>query len=131
HVRIFGDKLDLADELQDEFHADAKAAVRDAAQLMLAESKRLIQRYGPNAPAPPVETPATLTGNLLRLTKLRSPRVRGRVVSAGVSYAPHAHLLEFGHVAADGTRVLPRPFVRVAEKNTEGPITDLLRARLT
>ena len=37
----------------------------------------------------------------------------------------------FTPVAADGTRVLPRPFVRVAEKNTEGPITDLLRARLT
>jgi hypothetical protein len=132
-VTVEGDgKLDLADELEEEFHQVAAEAVAEGAAMLLAESKRLIAAHGRNAPAPPGSTPATVSGNLLKMTKPRSKkgRVRGAEASAGVQYAPHSWLVEYGHVASDGTRVLPRPFVRPAVANTEDPIERMLRERL-
>jgi hypothetical protein len=130
-TRVYGDKLDLADELRDEFVQGAKDAVRDGAGLLLAESKRLITRFGPG-PAPADSTPGTVTGNLLKLTKARAAKLgRGRASAvAAIQYAPHSFLLEYGHDNADGTRTLPRPFVRPAVENTEGAIDRLLRERL-
>jgi hypothetical protein len=133
NVRVYGDKLDLADELADEFHDEAAKAVTDGAKILLAESHRLIARWGPNAPAPAGQTPATITGDLLRLTRLRRGRVRrnSRVAQAAVQYAPHSWLVEFGHINVDGTRTLPRPFVRPAVENTEADIDRLLTERLS
>lgn len=132
-VTVAGEgKLDLADELREEFIADAKGAVAAAADLLLAESQRLIRAYGPG-PSPEGSTPGTGSGDLLRLTKRRAPRMgRDRAsFAAPVQYAPHSWLVEYGHNNVDGTRTLPRPFVRPAIENTKGPIDQLLRDRLS
>jgi hypothetical protein len=107
--------------------------VAEGARMLLAEEKRLIAQHGRGAPAPAGSTPATVSGNLLRGTKQRNKggRVRGNWASSGVQWAPHSWLVEYGHVAADGTRVLPRPFVRPAVDATEGPIGRMLRERLS
>jgi hypothetical protein len=126
-------RLDLADEIEEEFVAVAAAAVAEGAQMLLVESKRLVALHGQNAPAPPGSTPATVSGDLLRLTKPRSRRgrVRGNEAAAGVQYAPHSWLVEYGHMNVDGTRTLPRPFVRPAVENTTEPVDRLLRERLS
>jgi hypothetical protein len=126
------DRIDLADELEEEYRVGVKAAVTDAANLLLAESHRLITAYGDAGPAPAGSTPATDTGNLRKMTK-RLPyrgRSRSRYASSGVAYAPHAHLLEYGHNNSDGTRTLPRPFIDLAMTNAESDIENLLRERL-
>jgi hypothetical protein len=126
-------RLNLADELEEEFAEVAGEAVAEGARMLLAESKRLIAMHGRGAPAPPGSTPATVTGNLLKMTKQRNPRgrVRGAWASSGVKFAPHSWLVEYGHTAVDGTRVLPRPFVRPAVEATEGPIHAAMLARLS
>jgi len=130
--QVLIDKIDLADELEKEFIKEARVALRAAAEILLKESQALIARHGPRGPAPAGQTPATVTGDLLRMTKTIPVwvRARGRHASSGVRYAPHAHLLEYGHVNVDGTRTLPRPFVRTAMMNVEVPISKLLEERL-
>jgi hypothetical protein len=130
---IRNDKLDLADELEEEFRKVAKDALTDAAKILLEEAHKQIERFGKDGPAPPGETPATgKTGNLKKMTK-RLPtrqRSRSRYASSGVIYAPHAHLLEYGHMNKDGTRTLPRPFIEVASRNAEPKIEALLQERI-
>jgi hypothetical protein len=129
---IYGDdKIDLADELREEFIPPAKAAVKDANDVYFNEARRLAKVYGPG-PAPGQSTPGTVSGNLARLMKKRGPRLSRTkdAVWASVMFAPHAHLLEFGHDNVDGTRTLPRPFIRPAQANTEGTIDRLLQDRL-
>jgi hypothetical protein len=122
---IRNDKIDLADEMEEDFRKTAKDAVKESSKILLAESHKQIERFGKNGPAPEGETPATFTGNLKKLTRLLPVRQRSRSsrnVSAGVIYAPHTHLLEYGHVNVNGTRTLPRPFVEVANRNAEPEI---------
>jgi hypothetical protein len=130
-VRVYGDKLDLADELQEEFIVEARLVVAEGARILLAESQRKIAAYG-RGPAPAGSTPGTVTGNLLKMTKLgtvRQGRDR-RSVSGAVRYAPHAHLVEYGHDNVDGTRTLPRPFIRPALEAAEPQVERLFREKL-
>lgn len=129
-VRVGGEKLDLANELREEFHREAKDAVSAGADILLEHSRRKAEAYGPG-PAPPGSTPGTDSGDLVRLMKRRAPRVRGDVVSAAVKYAPHAHLVEYGYTKPTGQRVLPRPFVRPAVKSAQPEIDRVLMERLT
>ena len=130
--RVQGEgKIDLAEELVEEFRDHAKAVVREASDILLAESKEKIAAYG-RGPAPPGSTPGTESGNLLKLTKRGSVRL-GRdkaSVSGAVKYAPHAHLVEYGHDNVDGTRTLPRPFIRPALDAAEPKIERLFEERL-
>jgi hypothetical protein len=129
---IYGDKLDLADELLEDFRKVARGAVRDGSKILLEESHRLIKQYGPG-PAPPGSTPGTgETGNLLKMTKLGNVRFGRdkRSYSGAVIYAPHAYLLEYGHTNVDGTRTLPRPFIRPAQEAAQPKIHRLFEERL-
>jgi hypothetical protein len=130
--RVQGEgKIDLAEELIEEFIPNARTVVREASDILLAETKRLIAAYG-RGPAPPGSTPGTETGNLLKLTKRGSVRM-GRdktSVSGAVLWPPHAHLVEYGHTNVDGTRTLPRPFIRPALDAAEPKIQRLFEERL-
>ena len=132
---VFGDKLDLADELQDEFHGEAKAAMADAAEMLLDEIRRLLSlRHGPPA-APEGEPPAMQTGDLAAAFKTVRPKVRGRVAESGIQArgeaAEGANRLEHGFTDRRGIRTLPHPFIRVAIANMEDPIGRLLEERLS
>jgi len=132
--QFYGDeKLDLADELRDEFHAVAKEAVRDGAQLLLREVDRLLTlRHGtPQTAAPEGEPPEQDTAGLVRSWDLVNPRVRGDMVQAGIkSNHPGAVRLEYGLTDARGIRTFPHPYIRPAMATTEGPIGELLAERL-
>jgi hypothetical protein len=127
------DKLDLADELQDEFKAEAKAAVKEGAQLLLSEIQRLLRlRSGPaGMTAPEGEPPEKHTAALLESFRLLPPRVSGAVASSGIiSRHPGANRQEFGYTDIRGVRTLPHPFLRPAIAATEGKMSELLTERL-
>ena len=130
--RVQGEgKLDLAEELREEFLPVARQVVLEASDILLAETREKIAAYGPG-PAPPGSTPGTHTGNLLKMTKRGTVRL-GRdkaSYSGAVKYAPHAHLVEYGHTNVDGTRTLPRPFIRPAMEAAEPKIQRLFKERL-
>lgn len=130
--QVLTDKIDLADELEKDSVKDAKSAVLEASKILLDESHRLIRAYG-RGPAPPGSTPGTETGDLLKMTKLGNVRMGRdkRSVSGAVKYAPHAHLLEYGHTNVDGTRTLPRPFIRPAQEAAEPKIQRLFEERFS
>lgn len=130
-IKIYGDKIDLADELEEEFHQLAKDAVGEAADMLLADiHDRLDNRRGP-APAPEGEAPAMQTGELSRSFKRINPRIRGRVASSGIiSRHPGANRLEFGATDSRGIRTLPHPYVRPALDAMEEPISRLLEEKL-
>jgi hypothetical protein len=127
--QVRNDKIDLADELEAEFVAVARQTLTEAGSIGHRHARRKIEQYGPAGPAPPGSTPATFTGNLSRLTKQLPTRVRGRVASSGVIYAPHAHLLEYGYTKKSGHRVLPRPFIAPAQEAAQPEVDALLRER--
>lgn len=131
-ITIVGDKIDLADELEEEFHAEAMEAVGEAADIVLADVKqRLSRRRGPEA-SPPGEPPALQEGDLLRSYRRVTPKVRGRVATSGIySRHPGANRVEFGAVDRRGIRTLARPHVRPAFAAMEPAVTELLQRRLT
>lgn len=126
------DKIDLADELQDEIAKDVRPVLNKARKVLLATAHKNIERYGRNAPAPPGETPATRTGNLKKLTRNLTTRVRrrGRFASTGIIFAPHSHLLEYGYTKPDGTRVLPRPFIDKTMSEVDPEVSKILEEGL-
>lgn len=130
-VKIYTDKVDLADELEEDFHATAKEALGEAADLLLGDiRRRLSARRGP-ASAPAGEAPAMQTGALARSYKRIAPRIRGRIASSGIiSRDPGANRQEFGAVDKRGIRTLPHPHVRPAMDAMEAPIEALLAEKL-
>lgn len=126
------DKIDLADELQDEVASQVRPVLNEAAGILLRKAHHQIERYGKNAPAPPGETPATGTGNLKKRTRRLTTRVRrrGRYASSGIIFAPHAHLVDRGYTREDGTRVLPRPFIDKSVAEADPEISALLEEKL-
>ena len=135
-------KLDLADELLEEFHAGAKAAVTGASQLLLTEVQRLLrQRKGTARTAAPAgEPPEEDTGALANSFRLIPASVRTPVFAKGYgaearsgirSNDPGGNRLEFGFTDLRGIRTLPHPFLAPAIANTEGAIEALLRERLS
>ena len=132
-ITVYGEKLDLADEITEEFHAEAKAAVGEAGNLLLAEVRRLLalRRGGPRTAAPEGQPPEQDTGALLRSFRRIPPRIRGRIASSGVQGDEEgSNRLEFGKTDVRGIRTLPHPFMAPAIANMEGPIGRLLEERL-
>lgn len=132
-VIIYGDKLDLADELADEFVAPAKEAIGEAGDLLTEEVKRLLSlqhgtaRTAAPAGAPPEEDSGALVASFTTIP----PRVKGRVASSGTqSRHPGVNRLEVGKTDVRGIRTLPHPFLAPALANTEGPIDELLHRKL-
>lgn len=130
-VRVYADKIDLADELEEAFHEEAKAGLAEAADLVLADIKRRLRlRRGPEA-VPEGEPPAYQQGKLERSYKRIAPKIRGRVASSGVySRDPGANRLEFGAIDSRGIRTLPHPHVRPAFDAKEAEVDALLQQRL-
>ena len=130
---VYGDKIDLADELMEEFHAEAKDAVSEGADMLLSEVRRLLTlRRGTAATvAPEGQPPEQDTSGLVRSFRKIPPRVRGRVASSGIrSSHPGGNRLENGFTDVRGIRTFPHPFLRPAIANTDGPIGAMLQARL-
>jgi hypothetical protein len=136
-----GEKLDLADELREEFVAEAKAAVTDASQLLLSEVQRLLRmRKGTRATvAPAGEPPEEHTGELANSFRVIPATIRTPVQAKGYgaearsgirSNHPGGNRLEFGFTDIRGVRTLPHPFIAPAIKTTEGAIEALLQERL-
>ena len=133
-VKVYGDKLDLADELQEEFHQQAKDVAAEAADILLGEVKTLLKlRIGSlQTAAPEGQPPEFDTGALEKSFKKIPPRVKGRVASSGVqSNDPGANRLEYGATDSRGIRTLPHPYVRPALANVEEKVTRLVESRLT
>lgn len=132
-VRIVDDRLDLADELQEQFHEVAKGVAKEAAGILLAEVQRLLRlRAGTfKSAAPEGQPPEYDIGELYRSFEIIPPRVKGRTASSGVqSDHPGANRLEYGKTDARGIRTLPHPFVRPAMANVEEAVTELVQKRL-
>ena len=136
-----GEKLDLADELREEFVAEAKAAVTDGAQLLLTEVQRLLRlRKGTKKTAAPEgEPPEEDTGALANSFRVIPASIRTPVQAKGYgaearsgirSNDPGGNRLEFGFLDLRGVRTLPHPFIAPAIKNTEGAIEALIQERL-
>lgn len=105
-VQVLGDKLDLAEELQEEFVSVASAVVSEGADIYLHEVTRLLElRSGPE-PSPGGEPPAKQSGALHDSWKKLRVRASGRVVSSGIqSRDPGAYAVEFGEVANTAEKV--------------------------
>lgn len=127
------DRLDLADELEEQFHGEAKLVVGEAADLLLDEVQRNLRlRTGTAATSAPEGAPPEYdTGELYRSYERIPPRVKGRIASSGVqSDHPGAARVEYGSTDSRGIRTLPHPAVRLAVDASEEPITALVEKRL-
>lgn len=132
-VAVFNDKIDLADELEDDFHQTAKDAVGEGADILLdAFQRKLRQRPGTKrTSAPAGESPEEDTGHLAASFRKIPPRIRGRVASSGVqSDDPGANRVEFGATDVRGIRTFPHPYAAPAMAESEAPIDALLQERL-
>lgn len=132
-VVVYGDKLDLADEVAEEFVAEAKDVAGEAGNIMLAEAQRLAKlRIGTaQTAAPEGQPPEYDSGEFYRKLKRIPPRVKGRVASSGIqSNHPGAARIEWGGTDSRGIRTLPHPIFRPAAANSEQPITELAQRKL-
>lgn len=123
------DHIDLADELEEEFHLPAREAVREGADILLGDVvRRLRQRHGTRQTVAPAGQPPEEDTGLLSESFSRLPvRITGRVVSGGIqSSHPGANRLEFGATDVRGVRTFPHPYLRPAMEAVELPITRLL-----
>lgn len=133
-VVVYGDKIDLADDLRDEFHAEAKDAVIEGANILIREVDRLLtmRRGTSRTAAPEGQPPEQDTAELVRSFTVLPGRVKGNVASSGVqSKHPGANRLEFGFTDRRGIRTFPHPFMAPAIANTETEIGELLERLLS
>lgn len=124
-VVVYGDRLDLADELREQFHPQARDAVSELADMAIAEvQRRLSLRSGTaQTAAPEGEPPEKDTGGLLMSFKKIPPRVDGRVAQSGFKTAhPGASRLEFGFTDVRGIRTFPHPFMAPAMAAIESAV---------
>lgn len=132
-TRIVDDRIDLADELFEQFHPVAKAVAKEAAEMMLAEIDRQLNLAEGTArtAAPEGAPPERDTGDLAESFTIIAPRVKGRVVSSGVqSDHPGGNRLENGSTDSLGRRTLPHPFIAPALRAVEPAVDALVRKRL-
>lgn len=132
-ITVYGEKLDLADDLQEEFHDVAKEVVQHGSVMLLGSVQRKLRlrRGTPKTAAPEGEPPESDTDALASSWRLIPPRVKGNVVSAGIqSRDPGILRREYGETDARGIRTLPHPFLRPAIAETDGPIGRLFEERL-
>lgn len=133
-VTVYGDYIDLAEELEQAWHTPARHAAREAGQMLTAEVRRLLTLRSGTARtvAPPGEPPERDTGTLLAGVSQISVRRGNTVASSGVQVThPGAARLEWGATDVQGRRTLARPYLRAALANTEGPITAMLEERFS
>ncbi len=131
-VTVYGDYIDLAEELRDGFHDAAADAAREAGEMLTNEVRRLLAiRSGTAATAAPEgEPPERDTGALLAAVKRLRIRRYTRTVTSGVQVNhPGAARLEWGATDATGRRTFAHPYLRAALANVEGPITEMLERR--
>lgn len=132
---VITDKIDLADELEEDFRKDARAAVQKGVTIYVDAAKATLRRTGSRV-SEPGETPGMDTGELEKSIKRGSVRlgrdkrsVTGQVVSS-LSYE-EVFSVEYGHTNRDGTRTLPRPFVRPTDETAGPKIAALLEELVT
>jgi hypothetical protein len=131
---VYNDKIDLADDIEEDFRLAAEAGVRDAAQLLLDKVRDKLQarRGTARTSAPPGEPPEYDEGDLFRSWKLLPTRLRGRMAESGIkSNNVYAVRLEYGKTDKRGVRTFPHPYVRPAMKEVEPAIFALWRERFT
>lgn len=131
---VITERIDLADELEDEFRPNAKAGVLEAGKMYLASLKELLARQPSGDPAPPERPPAKQTEELIRSLGRRGARISRDKLSVSLditSTLPYEHFnsVEYGHINANGTRTLPRPFKRPTDVAMEPKINALFRER--
>jgi len=129
--QVLIDKIDLADELEEDWRkGDARPKVVEGVDLYVDAAKANARRTGSRV-SRPGETPGVDTGELER--SIKRGRIRlgrdkrsfiGEVVSS-LSYE-EINSVEYGHVNADGTRTLPRPFLRPTDASVGPKIAALL-----
>ena len=127
-ITIANDKLNLADELEEEFHEEAKGIIEEASTILQQHTQAQLSRYSGPGRTPEGQPPALRTGALLRSIKTIRAKVKGRIVSGGIiSRDPGANRVEYGATDSLGRRTLPHPFVRPAME-TARPVIDALFA---
>ena len=133
-LRVYGEKLDLADELADEFHEDAKATVTEGAEMLLGRVQQFLSRRRGTARtvAPEGEPPEVDTFELLNSWKLIPVSVRRDSVRSGIQSRLLGNVLrlEYGATDSRGIRTLPHPSLRPAIAEMDGPIGRLFEERL-
>jgi hypothetical protein len=138
-VHVYGDNIDLADELKDEFVPKAKAAINEASEVLLEEVKRLLSlRQGSaKTAAPEGQPPEQDTGELIRSFKRMPARLSREsegapaVVGGIRANNDYGVRLEYGQTDARGIRTLPHPYLRPAMVAVEPRIDALLQERLS
>jgi hypothetical protein len=131
-LKSYTEKIDLADELEDEWREDAGELAGDAADLVLGEVQRnLLLRLGTaKTAAPEGQPPEYDKGDLYRSYERIPPRVKGRIASSGVqSDDPGAARAEYGATDSRGIRTFPHPAVRLAFAASEEKVTALIESR--
>lgn len=131
-VTVYGDHINLAEELKEEWQPVARQAAREAGRMLTEEVRRLLRlRQGRRATAAPEGQPPELDfGNLLDSVSQLSVRMRDTAASSGVQVKHEgAARLEWGKTDRKGRRTFPHPFLRPALANVEGPITRMLEQR--
>lgn len=130
-IMVYGDKIDLADELQDEFKKVAKVAIRDAADIVVAEVQRLLSLQSSGSVAEEGAPPAKQTGDLVAAVQRITPKLSGRVATSGFMIDdPGALRLNYGKVDKRGIRTFPHPFAEPALENAEPAVDALLQERM-
>jgi hypothetical protein len=133
-VRVYGNKLDLADELAEEFHAEAKPIVAEGRDMLLSRVQQLLTRRRGTAQtvAPVGEPPEVDTFELVNSWKPTPVTVRRDSVRAGIrsNLLGKVLRLEYGGTDSRGIRTLPRPFLRPAIAEMDGPIGRLFEELL-
>lgn len=129
-AKLYGDFLDLADDVLDEIAPRAKTAVTGGRDIVLGEVRRLLTlREG--APAPAGEPPAKESGGLVESFRPLPASAKGRVFSAGFrSNHPGNMRLENGFVDKRGIKTPAHPYIGVAFDNTKEAVQKHLEATI-
>ena len=134
-IVVHGDKLDLADELAEQYVDEALEVIGDAGTLAFNEVQhQLARRIGSprtRTAAPEGQPPELDTGELRESYSRIPPRVKGAVATSGVqSNHPGAARVEYGATDERGIRTLPHPAVRIAFTNIEPAVDELIQRKL-
>jgi hypothetical protein len=134
---VFTERIDLADELEEEYRKAARPVVREAVDMLVAETKANARRI--TGESQPEGFPARQEGDLERSFKrgrIRLGRdklsISGEMVS-DLTYE-EVNSVEYGHAKpgekGGAKHVAPRPFIRPAVATVEPKIQRLFEEQL-